>query len=452
MKDVQWKIPPSVLTHLASVPQDRAVVVLLRHSVRDYLPPGDAGYMLPITEVGRGLARELGEHLRGRLRTLRASPLLRCVQTAEALAEGARVDLAVVPDRHLGDPGIFVIDNRRAGEIWEALGHEGVMRHLVTGSDALPGLGRPDEAARFLVHHMLAAAADQPGIHIFVTHDSLVTATAARLLGQPLGVGDWPWYLEGAFFWRDEVGVNTVYRGREARRDGPLCALSEGDVIDFARREIAATVGLSTDARFFLAGGAFKSLLTGLPPRDLDLWAATERDRDHLIHALRARGASPSSPRPFADAFELAGRTIEVPHRIGPATLSERLAHFDIALSAVGVEHRSDGRWSAVLHPLAMESVRRRQVLLLKPLANWKYALATLERMRRYARELGFTSPPEEEAEVWRVFDAQPDEVRSGMVERYRLTTEGGFGVIEDVAYRAPYRGVYADRGSAGAR
>lgn len=436
MMDVQWQLPPSVLRHLARAPTDRAVVVLLRHSVRDHLPPGDAGYVLPITEVGRRLAIELGRLLRGRLRTLHASPLVRCVQTAEALAEGASADLATVPDRHLGDPGIFVIDGRRAKSNWDALGHEGVMQHLVAETDALPGMARPDEAARFLVQHMLAVAGDRPGVHVFVTHDSLVTATAARILGQPLGVADWPWYLEGAFFWRTAAGVHGAYRDNERLRVDPLCGFVAGDVVELARREVAATVGLDTGARFFLAGGAFKSLLTGVKPRDLDLWAPSEHDRGLLIEALRARGARPASPRPFSDAFEIGERLVEIVHKVEPSTLSERLGRFDIALSAVGVEHRPTEQWSALIHPLAIESIRRREVLLLKPLVNWKHALTTLERLRRYGRELEFSVPPEEEAEVWRVFDAQDDETRSGMIERYRRTGLGGFEVLEEAARR----------------
>ena len=75
-------------------------------------------------------------------------------------------------------------------------------------------------------------------------------------------------------------------------------------------------------------------------------------------------------------------------------------------------------------------------MLLLRPLVNWKYALATLERLRRYARELSFSVPPEEEAEVWRVFEAQGTEMRAGMVERYRRTALGGFGVMEELERR----------------
>ncbi len=222
MKDIQWRIPPWTLTHLARIPRDRPVALLLRHSVRDRLPPGDAGNELPITDIGRRLARELGGVLGERLRTLHTSPLVRCVQTAEALHEGAAAKCAIATDRLLGDPGVYVIDGDRAWSNWERLGHEGVMRHLVADSEPLPGMARPDEAARSLVHHMLEIAAELEGIHVFVTHDSLVTATAARLLAEPLGPGEFPSYLEGAYFYRLNSAVCTAYRHHEARRSEPL--------------------------------------------------------------------------------------------------------------------------------------------------------------------------------------------------------------------------------------
>lgn len=116
--------------------------------------------------------------------------------------------------------------------------------------------------------------------------------------------------------------------------------------------------------------------------------------------------------------------------------MEDRLARFDIALSAVGVEHCPGGEWRAVVHPLAQASVEQRRVLLLKPLVNWKYALATLERMRRYAHELGYSIPPDEEAEVWRVFESQPDDMKRGMLERFKRTAMGGHGVLEEASCR----------------
>ena len=216
--NIEWRIPPSVLSGLVELPKDRPIAVLLRHSVRDDLPPGSAGYLLPITEAGTQLAKELGGMIGARLRSLHTSPLPRCVQTAEALNLGSDASLNIVHDRLLGDPGVYVIDGQRAQLNWDKLGHEGVMRHLVMSDEALPGMARPGPAAGFLVHHILTMVGDAPGLHLFVTHDSLVTATTARLLGQQLGRDAWPWYLEGAFFWRDHDDLHIKYRDQYLRR------------------------------------------------------------------------------------------------------------------------------------------------------------------------------------------------------------------------------------------
>jgi broad specificity phosphatase PhoE len=186
--------------------------MLVRHAARPPLPAGDAGYALPITETGARQAIDLGRLLGARLRTLHTSPLLRCVQTAEALCEGAARAIAIHPSRLLGDPGVYVLDDRVAADQWSARGHEGVMAHLVREDHALPGMAVPDHAARILVEHMLAIGAEDPGLHAFVTHDSLVTATAARLLREPFGPEAWPRYLEAAFFWQQEGTVWAAYR------------------------------------------------------------------------------------------------------------------------------------------------------------------------------------------------------------------------------------------------
>lgn len=435
MTRIDWVIPPSTLRWLDEVPDDRPVAMLIRHSVRGHLPPGEAGYELPITETGHRLALQLGHRLGGRLRSVHASPLLRTLQTAARLAEGAGLDAEARPDRLLGDPGAFVVDDR-AGDVWKRLGHEEVMRHFVEEDVPLPGCADTDAAARFLVHHMLSTAGGEVGVHAFTTHDSLVTATAARLLGENLGPADWPWCLEAAFFWQDGDELHAAYRGWHRTRAAPIVGLAEADVIGLARREVAATVGLDCPARFFLAGGAFKTLLTGRPPRDLDLWAPSPEDRHLLVETLRARGAEPLPAQAYTQGYRIGDRVVEVPVKTEPVTLEARLARFDLALSAVGAEHQPGDRWRAVIHPLALASIDRRQVLLLSELPNWKHSLTSLERMRRYATELGFTVPASEEERIWALFGSQTKDVQQGMVERFRQTARHDQGVAEEVACR----------------
>lgn len=188
-------IPGATLALIADTPPDRSVVLLLRHSVRGPLPPGQPGNEVPLLPEGRSLARELGALLGRRLRTLRTSPVPRCVQTADELRLGAGVDTPVVDDPMLGDPGAYVLEGATAWAAWCRLGHEGVMETLMAG-EHLDGLAHPLDASRRLVTHMLACSDALPGVHVFVTHDSLVTVAAAHSLGRRLPRHEWPGYLD----------------------------------------------------------------------------------------------------------------------------------------------------------------------------------------------------------------------------------------------------------------
>ncbi len=209
-------LPPHTMRWLAELPTDTPVAVLMRHSARPPIPKGEVGMDLPITAEGRTMALELGAALGTRLRRLHTSPVLRCVQTADALAEGAGSRATPVHDTMLGEPGAFVLDGRVAWDNWLQLGHAGVMTHLVSAGTALPGMAEPQEAARRLTCHMLRVGGGDPGLHVFVTHDLLVTATAARALGVPLGREDWPPYLEAAFFWHRSGVCHVAYRALRA--------------------------------------------------------------------------------------------------------------------------------------------------------------------------------------------------------------------------------------------
>lgn len=213
MKPKFW-IPESTIHWLKHVPVDRPVAVLMRHSVRGELAPNDAGYNVSLLPEGFALAGSLGRLVAGRVTSVHSSPILRCLQSADALLTGAETVKTVIPDERLGDPGVYVTRSPEAGATWRELGHEAVMANIVAGIQ-LPGLREPRTAARELTEYMLQQSTAS-GLHFFFTHDSLVTATAAHTLGEQLGRSDWPLYLEAAFFWIDrERKKQAAYRSTQ---------------------------------------------------------------------------------------------------------------------------------------------------------------------------------------------------------------------------------------------
>lgn len=209
----EFVIPEPTLRAVRDAPAEAATLLLIRHSARGPIPQGDPGNDVLLLPEGKLLASALGREVGGRLRTLHASPVRRCVETAESLKEGSGVELSIAEDRRLGHPGVYVEGGVDAWTTWQTLGHEGVLAKLIAGEQLL-GLTDPLPASRRLVAYMLATAAGVPGIHAFVTHDSLVTVAAAHCLGLQLGRPDWPWYLEAlAIVVTPDRPTTASYRG-----------------------------------------------------------------------------------------------------------------------------------------------------------------------------------------------------------------------------------------------
>lgn len=197
---------------IQSVPTDSSVALLIRHSARDDIPDGGAGTELPLNDLGIRLCQELGRKLVGSVRSVRSSPVLRCVQTAELLCQAAGAYGDVILDKRLGAPGAYVLDEQVAWGNWLAQGNEGVIRHLVSGAGALPGMADPGEAANCLIEHLLECAGSEPGLHLFISHDSIVVPTVARAFGKNMPRSHWPEYLDAAAFWRKQNGRVVAYR------------------------------------------------------------------------------------------------------------------------------------------------------------------------------------------------------------------------------------------------
>ena len=211
-------IPPSLLEGLDRAPCGRRVAVLLRHSARPPIPQGELGHDLPLTPDGVRVARELGQLLGGRLHGLRSSPIRRCLETCAAITTGAQSPLEAVPDRLLEGPGSFV-DRAQEGvatNTFLTVGHEAMLKRTMETRRPLPGFHEPVGAARRTIEAMLSAG--ESGIHLFCTHDFVITLTASMAFDEVLGRPDWPRFLEGLVAWNDDDGVPRVfYRGRERR-------------------------------------------------------------------------------------------------------------------------------------------------------------------------------------------------------------------------------------------
>lgn len=107
-----WVIPRSLMTNLNKIPYNELVAILLRHSIRPQITEFND---VSITKEGRILANEFGTLLGSKFQSIYTSPVKRCVETAQAICEGAQKSLDIKLTKCLGDPGVFIDDNTLAG-------------------------------------------------------------------------------------------------------------------------------------------------------------------------------------------------------------------------------------------------------------------------------------------------------------------------------------------------
>ncbi len=218
-----------------------------------------------------------------------------------------------------------------------------------------------------------------------------------------------------------------------------MSAPNERQVAAFGRRWLDRLFGEAPDLTVAFAGGAFRQLVDGRPPRDIDLWFPGPEQLHAACALLQRRGASIERDNPpYQIRFLVEGTPVELVYNVHPGNLDELFSSFDLGPSMMGVWRRG-GVDLVQVHPLATRSIEERCVLVNRGFSNGKYALICLERLERYAEELGFAVSEADRRWLWSIFDgATPDE-QARMVERFHRAE----GKDPRILYRAMTTGAW---------
>lgn len=238
-------LPAELAAGIDLVPADRPVHLLTRHSIRELAPSGFADYSLPLTAEGVALARQWGAQLERPISACFSSPVQRCIDTADAILQGAGYsadvarrhpatadgerlvagartdDIALVPAIEqagvLVEPGCYVTDLRRAGRVFLQVGvRDFINQHLRLQGE---GVLSPAAGRRKLLRYLFLRQPPKGQLAIHVTHDTILAAFVAGLRGcRGLAGDDWPEMLEGVWLWFGDGRVHWVWRGQPGSR------------------------------------------------------------------------------------------------------------------------------------------------------------------------------------------------------------------------------------------
>lgn len=202
---------------LEAAPPGAPIVVVMRHAEREVIPDGLPGGEVPLNDAGRQAARELGRLLAPHLRSIRSSPVPRCLETAAGILNGAGLELECPADTLLGDPGVFVTDGQLAWESFKTLRYEELIAALLTPGYVLPGFAEGPRAVGWLLAHLFECAQGRSGLHLAITHDYLVVVAALSVLELDPHASLYADFLEPAAFWWEGEWVHVLYKGIQGR-------------------------------------------------------------------------------------------------------------------------------------------------------------------------------------------------------------------------------------------
>jgi len=171
-------------------------LLLLRHAERPEIPQGEIGNDLLLTEAGKNHTRRFSQDLEN-IVSIHSSPVARCVQTAEIIADNCGYDKTQIKrSNELGDPGFFISDAHLAWKNWQEKGSDGVNEYLLSGKDHWEGFHPLGQAVKkfsnTVVHKLILS---REGTHVWVTHDTILAAYASRVLPENLKLKQWPNFL-----------------------------------------------------------------------------------------------------------------------------------------------------------------------------------------------------------------------------------------------------------------
>lgn len=189
-------------------------LLIIRHAERPAIQDGTVGNELALTSNGVRDTIRLAKSLPRKILSIESSPILRCIQTAELIAEHHELPLTSIGRSNLlGDPGFIIDDAELAWTNWVEKGAEAVNQYLLSGTSVWPGFRDLGEAVlqmRYSIEAMLTESDD--GVHVWITHDTIVAALASRLQRTPLPLKEWPDYLGGLTIQlKEESGLEISY-------------------------------------------------------------------------------------------------------------------------------------------------------------------------------------------------------------------------------------------------
>lgn len=186
--------------------KDSKLAMMIRHGDREKIPSGEHGNEVLLNKKGEENSFALGQSLREfKINKILTSPIQRCVQTSEFIANGYGKEIKIIQTISLGAPGLHITDDALAGEYFLKHGIFKILDEFKKGEPS-PGI-RDSVQYNKAMTDFIHSNTNEKGITLFVTHDSLIALYHYCINKTVYTPDNWVKYLNGLI-------INTSLNGK----------------------------------------------------------------------------------------------------------------------------------------------------------------------------------------------------------------------------------------------
>ncbi len=207
---------PAFSENFSLIPPGSSCAILVRHAERPQFRVRRLGNNVPITAGGASASVKFGAEPGIRSITgAYSSPVLRCVQTADKILEGARLNHVKVTTRStLGEPGSYIKNRWAAGRHFLLRDAPGVIEEYIARGK-LDGFLPLKEGSTALLSSILHDLSDKNSRNLYVSHDAVIAPFIYYYTGEKFGRDHWLNFLDGVIITAQGDDVRLIRNGKE---------------------------------------------------------------------------------------------------------------------------------------------------------------------------------------------------------------------------------------------
>jgi len=189
---------------------NKNICLLIRHAEKQLLKTDLFGNNSQLTEDGIVASKALGNSLKPFIEKVHASPLVRCIQTAEYFLSDKQ---QINHSKYLGGPGVFIKDAKAAGKIFIYNSPQQVANILLTDKKNPDGF-YPSTASsvKKLLNYIFKQSQSTEKLSVFITHDIILATIIGYLFNISNTTTIWPNYLEHLLIWKNANNIQVSYK------------------------------------------------------------------------------------------------------------------------------------------------------------------------------------------------------------------------------------------------